>query len=64
MSSNIDNDEYDPVANLHMQPAKGILKSTRSIDDPGQDVHQDTTSSLNDAPTTGMTRSESKRYLI
>jgi hypothetical protein len=65
MSSNTENNEYDPVANLNMQPAKGILKSTRSIDDPGQDTHQDTTSSsLNDCPTTGMTRSESKRYLI
>lgn len=57
MSSNIDNEEYDPVANLTMQPAKGILKSTKSIDDPGQDVIQGT----NNCPTTGMTRSESKR---
>jgi hypothetical protein len=61
MSSNIDNEEHDPVANLNMQPAKGILKSTKSIDDPGQDIHQETTLSLNNCPTHGMTRSESKR---
>ncbi len=57
MSSNIDHEEYDPVANLHMQPAKGILKSTKSFDDPGQDVNHET----NHCSTTGMTRSESKR---
>ncbi len=56
MSSNIDNEEFDPVANLHMQPAKGILKSTKSIDDAKQDVLHETNSS----PTSGMTRSESK----
>ena len=52
------NDEYDPVANLHMQPAKGILKSTRSTDDPGQDTLPEKN---NGGSTTGMTRSESKR---
>jgi hypothetical protein len=57
MSSNIDHEEYDPVANLHMQPVKGILKSTRSTDDPGQDVLSET----NHCSTSGMTRSESKR---
>jgi hypothetical protein len=57
MSSNIDNEEYDPVANLHMQPTKGILKSAKSIDDARQDVIHETNSSL----TTGMIRSESKR---
>jgi len=56
MSSNIDHEEFDPVANLHMQPAKGILKSTKSIDDAKQDVLHETNSS----PTSGMTRSESK----
>jgi len=56
MSSNIDHEEFDPVANLHMQPAKGILKSAKSIDDAKQDVLHETNSS----PTSGMTRSESK----
>jgi hypothetical protein len=57
MSSNIDNVEHDPVANLNMQPARGILKTTKSIDESGHDVNHET----NNCPTTGMTRSESKR---
>jgi hypothetical protein len=62
MSSNVDDQDHDPVANLHMQPAKGILKSSKSIDDAGQDVnHETTASSVNNCSTTGMTRSESKR---
>jgi hypothetical protein len=58
MTSNNDNQEHNPVANLNMQPAKGILKSTKSIDDAGQDINHE---SLNNCPSTGMTRSESKR---
>lgn len=57
MSSNIDHEEHDPVANLNMQPARGILKSTKSMDDPSQDTPRDT----NHSTTAGMTRSESKR---
>ncbi len=57
MSSHIDNEEYDPVANLHMQPAKGILKSAKSVDDPGHDVLPQ----INNCSTIGMTRSESKK---
>lgn len=53
MSAHNNHEEYDPVANLHMQPARSILKSTRSTDDPGQDVLPETNH--------GMTRSESKR---
>jgi len=60
MSSNIDNEDHDPVANLNMQPAKGILKSAKSLDDPRQDVIPDT----NSCSTTGMTRSESKSHKI
>ena len=58
MSSNDEHEEHDPVANLHMQPGKGILKAARSIDDPVQDAHHD---AANASSTTGMTRSESKR---
>ena len=53
MSAHNNHEDYDPVANLNMQPAKSILKSMRSIDDPGQDVPPETNY--------GMTRSESKR---
>jgi protein phosphatase inhibitor 2 len=60
MSSNIDHEEYDPVANLHMQPVKGILKSTKSTDEPGHDVLHETNHCL----TSGMTRSESKSHKI
>lgn len=62
MSSHTDHDTHDPVANLHMQPARSILKSKKSIDDSKQDVlHETTLPSVNNCPTTGMTRSESKR---
>ncbi len=57
MSSNVDHAEYDPVANLHMQPVKGILKSTKSTEESGQDGLSET----NHCSTSGMTRSESKR---
>lgn len=54
MSAHNNHEEYDPVANLHMQPAKSILKSTKSIDDAAaQDILPETNH--------GMTRSESKR---
>lgn len=61
MSASMDPPEHDPVANLHMQPVKGILKTTRSIDDTSHDPHQDSTPSVNHSSTSGMTRSESKR---
>jgi protein phosphatase inhibitor 2 len=61
MSSNIDNEEHDPVANLHMHPTKGILKSSKSTDDAGQDVISEVN---NCSTTTGMTRSESKSHKI
>lgn len=55
------NEEHDPVANLHMQPAKGILKSTKSTDDPKQD---NPIISTHTTTTSGMTRSESKSHKI
>lgn len=62
MSSTTEHEEHDPVANLHLQPAKGILKVARSVDDAVQDAHQDSAAaSANASSTTGMTRSESKR---
>lgn len=63
--SNFDHHEHDPVANLHMQPAKGILK-VKSIDDSRQDIHQHESASgfLNSNPSSGMTRSESKSHKI
>ncbi|CAF1234611.1 unnamed protein product [Adineta ricciae] len=64
MSLNNDDSEYDPVANLNMQPAKGILKSTKSVDDAGQDHQHDVKAAINHAPNTGMTRSESKSHKI
>ena len=54
MSSNIHHVEYDPVTKLAMQPVRGILKTGRS----SEDLRATTTT---DCPTTGMTRSESKR---
>lgn len=61
MSSTNDTLEYDPVANLNMQPAKGILKTTRSIDDARQDHQHEAKTTLDNQPAAGMTRSESKR---
>jgi hypothetical protein len=49
------NEEHDPVAKLIKQPVRGILKTSKSIDD------QEMISSINNYPITGMTRSESKR---
>ena len=60
MSANTDAQEHDPVANLHMQPVRGILKSTKSIDDAAQDLQRDSVH-INQSSATGMTRSESKR---
>lgn len=65
MSSNIENEEHDPVANLSMQPAKSILKSKKSIDDIRPDlVHETIVQSTDPYPTSGMTRSESKSHKI
>ncbi|CAF0816663.1 unnamed protein product [Rotaria sp. Silwood1] len=65
MSSNTDNEVHDPVANLHMQPSRGILKSKKSFDDGREDIQPETvTPSLINCPTTGMTRSESKSHKI
>ncbi|CAF2400108.1 unnamed protein product [Rotaria sp. Silwood2] len=65
MSSQSDNEVHDPVANLHMQPSRGILKSKKSIDDAKQDIQPETIApSLNNCPTTGMTRSESRSHKI
>ncbi|UJR36231.1 hypothetical protein I4U23_028963 [Adineta vaga] len=64
MSLNNDNSDYNPVANLNMQPAKGILKSTKSIDDVGQDYHHDNKSLADNCSNAGMTRSESKSHKI
>ncbi|CAF3144857.1 unnamed protein product [Rotaria socialis] len=65
MSSNIDQEVHDPVANLHMQPSRGILKSKKSIDDAKQDILRETIlPAVNHCLTTGMTRSESKSHKI
>lgn len=62
-NSHFDNNEHDPVANLHMQPVKGILK-VKSIDDSRQDGQQQESASgfVNSSTPSGMTRSESKRF--
>ncbi|CAF1378242.1 unnamed protein product [Adineta steineri] len=64
MSSNNEIQEHNPVANLSMQPAKSILKSTKSIDDAGQDFQHERKSSTSNAQGIGMTRSESKSQKI
>jgi hypothetical protein len=61
MSSNINHEEYSPAYNLNMQPVRGILKTTKSIDQSQVENEEETISSLNIYPPTGMTRSESKR---
>jgi hypothetical protein len=62
MSSNIEQQDHDPVINLTMQPVKGILKGMKSIDDVRHDTqHQLITTSNHHCSNTGMTRSESKR---
>jgi hypothetical protein len=61
MSTNINHEEHDPAANLTMQPVRGILKTSKSIDQTQLENNEEMTSSSNDVPTTGMTRSESKR---
>jgi len=64
MSSNINIEEHNPVANLAMQPTKGILKTSKSIDEDRLETEQEVNSSLNNFPITGMTRSESKSHKI
>ncbi len=57
MSSHINTEEHDPVANLTMLPTRSILKTSKSIDTGRLEKHQEMTS----YPTTGMTRSDSKK---
>jgi len=57
MSSHINTEEHDPVANLTMLPARSILKTSKSIDTGRLEKHQEMTS----YSTTGMTRSDSKK---
>ena len=61
MSSNFNNEIHDPVGKLTMRPVRGILKSSKSMDESRLEHSQDTISKLNNYTTTGMTRSESKR---
>ena len=61
MSSNTNNEQHDPVANLSMRPAKGILKSNTSIDYGKQDIEYENPSSLNKWPKTSTTLSDSKK---
>lgn len=61
MSVNINNDEHNPVTNLTMQPTRGILKTSKSIEQSQSDNNNEMTSSIDNYPITGMTRSESKR---
>jgi len=61
MSSNINDGEYDPVSNLTMQPVRGILKTSKSIEQSQIENNEEMTSSINNYSTTGMKRSESKR---
>ncbi|CAF3667249.1 unnamed protein product [Rotaria sp. Silwood1] len=64
MSSNFHDEIHDPVSNLTMRPVRGILKSSKSMDESRLDNNQEIISKLNDYPTTGMTRSESKSQKI
>ncbi|CAF1259212.1 unnamed protein product [Rotaria magnacalcarata] len=64
MSSNFNNEIHDPVGKLIRRPVSGILKSSKSMDESRLDHSQDTMSKLNNYPTTGMTRSESKSRKI
>ncbi|CAF1021159.1 unnamed protein product [Rotaria sordida] len=64
MSSNFNNEIHDPVGNLTRRPVRGILKSSKSMDEGRLENNQQTISTLNDYPTTGMTRSESKSQKI
>jgi hypothetical protein len=61
MSSNINDGEHDPVSNLTMQPVRGILKTSKSIEQSQIENNEEMTSSINNYSTTGMKRSESKR---
>ncbi|CAF2661741.1 unnamed protein product [Rotaria sp. Silwood2] len=64
MSSNFNNEIHNPVGNLTMRPVRGILKSSKSMDESRLENNQEIISKLNDYPTTGMTRSESKSQKI
>ncbi|CAF3273157.1 unnamed protein product [Rotaria socialis] len=64
MSSNFNNEIHDPVGKLIKRPANGILKSSKSMDGSRLEYSQDTISKLNNYPTTGMARSESKSQKI
>ncbi len=61
MSLNINNEEHDPVINLTMQPVRGILKTSKSIEQSQLDNDEEMVSSVHNYPVIGMTRSESKR---
>lgn len=60
MSSHRHTEENDPVAKLTIQPVRGILKTSKSVDYGQPRTHAD----RNDYPTGGMTRSESKSQKI
>lgn len=65
MSSIIDIEQHqDPVAKLTLQPTRSILKSSKSIDEARLDHGAYTDSSLGHSSVSGMTRSESKRYVL
>jgi len=61
MSLNINNEDHNPVTNLTMQPVRGILKTSKSIEQSQLDNDEEMISSVNNYPVIGMTRSESKR---
>jgi hypothetical protein len=61
MSSNINNEEHNPVTNLTMHPVRGILKTSKSTEQSQLENNEPMISSINDYSTTGMTRSESRR---
>ncbi|CAF3489371.1 unnamed protein product, partial [Rotaria sordida] len=48
MSSNFNNEIHDPVGNLTRRPVRGILKSSKSMDEGRLENNQQTISTLND----------------
>lgn len=61
MSSNFNRETHDPIRNLTVRPARGILKFSKSMDESRFDHNIDMVSRRNNFQATGMIRADSKR---